>query len=118
MARRRPCLLVGFLRVVAPVGGQEVEDGSTKLSQTIHYFVSVTPGLALKITSSLYMLALRTTNYGFIITRRRQDDSSVSGSPTLSVPLAKMQEALRVCLQLDLRGRQEKSTTGTSTIVL
>ena len=23
------------------------------------------------------------TNYGFIITRRRQDDSSVSGSPTL-----------------------------------
>ena len=31
---------------------------------------------------------LPSTNYGFIITRRRQDDSSVSGSPTLSVPLA------------------------------
>ena len=25
------------------------------------------------------------TNYGFIITRRRQDDSSVSGSPTLCI---------------------------------
>ena len=31
-----------------------------------------------------------------------------SGSPTLSVPLAKMQEALRVCLQLDPRGKEEK----------
>ena len=45
-----------------------------------------------------------TSNYGFIISRRRQDDSSISGSPTLSVPLAWMQEALRVCLQFDPRG--------------
>ena len=28
------------------------------------------------------------TNYGFTLSRKRQDDSSVSGSPTLSVPLA------------------------------
>ena len=39
---------------------------------------------------------------------KTSDDSSVSGSPSLSVALAKMQEALRVCLQLDLRGREEK----------
>ena len=43
-----------------------------------------------------------------------QDDRMISGSPTLSVPLAKMQEALRVCLQLDLRGREEKNNTTSS----
>ena len=36
------------------------------------------------------------TNYGFIITRRRQDDSSVSGSPTLSVPPANIYTQVRM----------------------
>ena len=62
-------------------------------------------GLRARFKSELRMYRDRIisrTNYGFIITRRRQDDSSVSDSPTLSVPLAEMQEALRVCLQFDL----------------
>ena len=52
------------------------------------------------------------TNYGFIMAEDAQDDSSISGSPIPSVPLAKMQEALlRVVCSLtseEEKGRGEK----------
>ena len=51
------------------------------------------------------MHPVATTNYGFSISRRRQDDSSISGSPTLSVPLAGMQEARLVRTSTSTRVR-------------